>query len=254
MTRILGLGRRRECRLASTGRTHALLLVASVLGLLSQTGCGATSGTHSSVASGQSASTGTTGALRSPSLGETVDLQPVSGDVLIALPSPSAAHAPGGRQGFIRLSAARQVPVGTVVNATFGLVRLTTAAPTPTHSQTGEFHGGIFEILQNRTDRGLTELLIRDNLSRRTCGLTATGTGSGLSQRILGVLRGNAKGRFRTTGEFSAATVRGTEWGVRDRCDGTLTVDTRGEVVVRDFRLKKNIVLHSGQTYLVKAG
>ena len=84
---------------------------------------------------------------------------------------------------------------------------------------------------------------------------SATGTASGkLSQRVLGLLRGNAKGRFRTTGELSAATVRGTDWGVRDQCDGTLTVDTRGEVVVRDFRLKKDIILYSGQTYLVKAG
>jgi hypothetical protein len=258
MTRILGLGGRGECRLGLTRPTHALLLAASVLGLIGQTGCGTTTSTRSSVTSRQSASTGTTGttgALPLPNLGETVDLQPVSGNVLIELPSPSAAPAPGGQQGFIRLSRPRQAPVGTVVDATSGLVRLTTATATPARSQTGDFRGGIFKILQSRTDGGLTELLIRDNPSRRTCGPTGTGTASGqLSQRILGVLRGNAKGRFRTNGEFSAATVRGTVWGVRDRCDGTLTVDTRGEVVVRDFRLKKDIILHSGQTYLVKAG
>jgi hypothetical protein len=254
MTRILGLGGRRECRLALTRPTHALLLAASVLGLIGQTGCGSTTSTQSSVTSRQSASTG---ALPLPNLGETVDLQPVSGNVLVELPSPSAAPAPGGRQRFIRLSRPRQAPVGTVVDATSGVVRLTTATATPARLQTGDFRGGIFKILQNRTDGGLTELLIRDNASRRTCGPTSTGTGTAsgqLSQRILGVLRGNAKGRFRTNGEFSAATVRGTVWGVRDRCDGTLTVDTRGEVVVRDFRLKKDIILHSGQTYLVKAG
>ena len=74
-----------------------------------------------------------------------------------------------------------------------------------------------------------------------------------LSQRILGLLRGSAKGRFRTTGRFSAATVRGTNWGVRDRCDGTLTVVRTGVVVVTDFRLHRSVIVHAGQTYLAKA-
>jgi len=30
-------------------------------------------------------------------------------------------------------------------------------------------------------------------------------------------------GRFRTRGRYSSATVRGTDWTVTDRCDGTLT-------------------------------
>jgi hypothetical protein len=71
---------------------------------------------------------------------------------------------------------------------------------------------------------------------------------------VLGLLRGTAKGRFRTTGRFAAATVRGTDWGVRDRCDGTLTVVRRGVVVVRDFRRHRTVVVRAGQTYLAKAG
>lgn len=78
MTRILGPGKRRDWRLASTRRTHAVLLAASALGLIGQAGCGATGSTQSSVAGRQSTSTGTTGAVQLPRLGETVDLQPVS--------------------------------------------------------------------------------------------------------------------------------------------------------------------------------
>ena len=33
---------------------------------------------------------------------------------------------------------------------------------------------------------------------------------------------GQGKGAFRTTGNYSAATIRGTEWLVQDTCAGTL--------------------------------
>ena len=54
-------------------------------------------------------------------------------------------------------------------------------------------------------------------------------------------------------GRFSAATVLGTNWGVRDRCDGTLTVVREGVVSVRDFVQHKTVVVRTGQTYLAKA-
>jgi hypothetical protein len=125
----------------------------------------------------------------------------------------------------------------------------------PTHLQTGDFHGGIFEIVQDPAERGLTELVIRDNVSRGTaCTHSSTGTVSRqIGQRVLGLLRGSAEGSFRTTGAFAAATVRGTQWGVRDRCDGTLVIDTAGVVDVHDFRLNKTIRLYPGQTYLARA-
>ena len=69
----------------------------------------------------------------------------------------------------------------------------------------------------------------------------------------LGLLRGVANGRFRTTGRFSAATVRGTDWGVQDRCDGTLTVVRTGVVLVHDARLNRDVVVRGGQTYLATA-
>lgn len=160
---------------------------------------------------------------------------------------------PGTPTGFVRLTSRRSVPVGTVVNATTGRVGLTSANPVPYSTQTGQFFRGIFRIDQRRADNGLVNLVIRDNLPRTACGATAAHTAA-LSRLILGLLRGTAKGHFRTTGRFAAATVRGTNWGVRDRCDGTLTVVREGVVVVRDFRLNKNIVVSAGNTYLARAG
>ena len=38
-----------------------------------------------------------------------------------------------------------------------------------------------------------------------------------------------------------------------DRCDGTLTKVSRGRVVVRDFRLKRNVSVRAGKRYLARA-
>jgi hypothetical protein len=182
-----------------------------------------------------------------PTFARTVVLTRISGKVSIGVP--------GAAYGFVRLaSVPTLVPVGTVVNTTAGRVRLTSAdpGPEPAELQTGEFFRGIFQVQQSRSAGGLVDLILRDNLSRRVCASTKA-YAAAVSQRVLGLLRGTAKGRFRTTGRFAAATVRGTDWGVRDRCDGTLTVVHRGVVVVRDFRLHKNVTVRAGQTYLAKA-
>lgn len=221
----------------------------AVVGLgLAAAGCG------SSSAPGPSRLAATTSAAAvkavtqapAPVFAKTVRLAPVSGTVLIRTP---------GAPDFIRLRSLATVPVGTVIDARAGTVQLTSATPSPSKLQTGNFFLGRFVVRQQRSLRGLTDLVIEDKLSRSTCPGQATGaTAAKLSARILGLLRGKAKGHFRTQGRFAAATVRGTEWGVRDRCDGTLTVVTRGVVAVRDFTLNKTVIIKTGQTYLAKAG
>jgi ferric-dicitrate binding protein FerR (iron transport regulator) len=47
--------------------------------------------------------------------------------------------------------------------------------------------------------------------------------------------------------------VRGTRWMVEDRCDGTLTVVTEGEVVVRDLGLDRRTVVRAGERYLARS-
>jgi ferric-dicitrate binding protein FerR (iron transport regulator) len=60
------------------------------------------------------------------------------------------------------------------------------------------------------------------------------------------------KGRFRTRGRHSTATVRGTQYLVKDTCGGTLTSVLKGSVVVRDLVKKRNRVVKAGQKYLAK--
>jgi len=178
-----------------------------------------------------------------PVFARTVALTPVSGVVLIRVPT--------SRFGFVRLyNGPTIVPLGTLVDTTAGTVRLTSANPSG-RTQTGRFFRGIFRIEQPRSAGGLVNLVLRDNLKRSVCAAPARA--AAVKRRILGLLRGTAKGRFRTTGRFAAATVRGTDWGVRDRCDGTLIVVRTGVVVVRDFRLHKSVIVRAGQRYLAKA-
>jgi hypothetical protein len=180
-----------------------------------------------------------------PIFAKTIRLAPVSGTVLIRIP---------GAADFIELRSAETVPVRTVIDTRNGTVRLTSATAPPTKLQTGNFFLGRFQVVQQRSLKGLTDLVIQDKLKPSVCSAQGQqATAAKLSARILGLLRGKAKGHFRTRGHFAAATVRGTEWGVRDRCDGTLTVVTRGVVAVRDFTLHKTVIVKTGHTYLAKA-
>jgi hypothetical protein len=181
-----------------------------------------------------------------PVFAKTVRLAPVSGTVLIRIP---------GAADFIELRSAETLPIGTVIDTRAGTVRLTSATAPPSKLQSGNFFLGRFKVQQQHSLKGLTDLVIQDKLKRSVCSAQGQqATAAKLSARILGLLRGKAKGHFRTRGHFAAATVRGTEWGVRDRCDGTLTVVTRGVVAVRNFTLHKTVIVRTGQTYLAKAG
>jgi hypothetical protein len=180
----------------------------------------------------------------SPSFVKTVVVAPVSGTVLVRTP---------GAPYSTRLTAARVVPVGTVLDTTAGRVRLTSANPRPGSVQSGEFFEGTFQVTQSRAGQGLVSLVLRDTITRQSGCTPDTAHAAALSKRLLGLLRGSAKGHFRTVGRFSAATVLGTNWGVRDRCDGTLTVVREGVVEVRDFVHHKTVVVRTGQTYLAKA-
>jgi hypothetical protein len=66
-------------------------------------------------------------------------------------------------------------------------------------------------------------------------------------------LWGNGRGRFRTRGRYSSATVRGTKWLTEDYCNGTLTRVAKrprtNRVVVRDQVRRRNVTLRAGRAY-----
>ena len=201
-----------------------------------------------------------------PILGKSFNVEAVSGKVLIALPTTGQTSAVGSRTHahaslskglhFIPLTEARQIPVGSTLETTAGVARIETATSSASKPQLGDFGAGIFKLLQQRSQRGLTELNIVNNRSpKKMCATLGKGAAvaAKLSSKVLGRIHGSAHGRFVTKGQYSAATVRGTIWSVSNQCNGTLTKVTRDVVTVRDFRRRKTITLLSGQSYLARA-
>ncbi len=213
-----------------------------------------------------------------PVLGKTVNVTPVSGTVYVELPpgatlaslstaslatfSPFALGAQASEalakgQAFVPLTEARQIPVGSILETTHGVVGITTATTASPNGklQSGNFGAGIFKLLQARTQKGLTDLDMIDNRSaRQVCATVGKGKAlaTKLSSKTLGRVNASGHGHFAVQGQYSAATVRGTVWSVVNRCEGTLTHVTRGVVSVRDFRRRKTITLFTGQSYLAR--
>jgi hypothetical protein len=199
--------------------------------------------------------------LSPPVLYQSVDVGVLKGTVLYKPPATPAraglAHASKTTkgQGFIPLTQPRQIPVGSTLDTTHGAVRVRTATTTPGVVQVGDFFSGQFMLLQRRSQRGLAELNLTGGRARTaaTCASVGKKASAAVSRRSLRLLTANVRGRFRSRGHNSAATVRGTEWQTVDRCDGTLTRVLRGTVVVRDFRRRKNVVVTIGKHYLARA-
>jgi Concanavalin A-like lectin/glucanases superfamily len=194
-----------------------------------------------------------------PAIGEDVNIQAASGRVLVAIPSAAAraagAHASQKGLTFVPLEQARQVPVGSFLDTTRGTVQMVSATGSGRRTQSGKFSAGLFQVLQARSRRakGLTELRLKGASFSRCRARGGRAGAAQLSRRTVRRLRANARGRFRTRGRNSSATVRGTIWTTTDRCDGTLTTVKRGRVVVRDLRRRKNITLTAGKSYLARA-
>ena len=166
-----------------------------------------------------------------PVAGETVNVNLSRGQVRIKLP---------GSDEFFDLVDAQQVPVGSTFDTSKGRVNLVAAG-----SSKAWFYRGVFRLRQNKGRRPLSSLKLTGRLD---CGRGDAATAQ--RRRKNRRLWGDGKGRFRTEGSFSSATVRGTRWLVEDRCNGTLTRVTRGRVAVK-YR-GRTIILTRGEQFLAK--
>ena len=179
-----------------------------------------------------------------PELGETLAAAPQAGNVLVRLPGSTRAVA---------LNDAASIPVGSILDARRGTVALSSALPGD-RTQTGTFHGGLFEVRQAAGARGMTELILRGPKPQCTGAGTARAAAASTRRPPRGLWGRDDHGRFRTRGSNSVATVRGTAWYVEDRCDGTLTRVSKGSVSVRDLRRERTVIVHAGDNYLARSG
>ena len=189
-----------------------------------------------------------------PVAGKSVVADVVSGTVFIQTPRGKSIRRGKGKGSrayaarFRRYRGKANIPVGSLIDTRKGRIAITSASDLKGGTQDGEFYDGIFQIKQARAAQPVTDALLIT--SRSGCG---KGSAHASAKKKLGRLGATAKGRFRTRGRYSAASVRGTSWLVEDRCDGTFTKVSRGRVSVRDNVKRKTILLTAGQSYFARA-
>ena len=203
--------------------------------------------------------TATSPAPSAPTIGQTFNIQPISGLVFVYI------HGQ-----LVPLTDVEQIGPGITIDSRHGTFELTTAggAGGTAHdaaakgkrakTQTGQFGGAVVRIRQTThgANRGLTTVMMVESAfkgapGQAICGgQSADGHGAALSSKTIQLLHAKAHGKFSTSGRYSAATVRGTSWTMTARCDGTLTHVISDSVVVTDLVRHKTIILHAGQSYL----
>jgi hypothetical protein len=192
-----------------------------------------------------------------PVPGKSVVVKVISGVVEIRRP---------GTKNYVVLTNPTNIPMGSLVDTRKGRVALTSAADTAgKKTQTAQFYDGLFQVKQavpkkkpKKAVALITDLVLKGQLSRSGCarlkGASAAAVDKTKKKKgpkaVLGKLWGSGKGKFRTNGTYSSATVRGTIWLTQDECDGTLTRVKRGVVAVRDFKRHKTVNVKAGHSYL----
>jgi hypothetical protein len=174
-----------------------------------------------------------------PVPGETINATLSRGIVKVKVP---------GSDEFFTLRDDQQLPMGTTFDTSKGRVNLIAAKNNSGATQRAWFYQGVFKVNQSKGKKPLTTLAMTGKLQCAGGGKANAAAKKKRKRRLWG----DGKGRFRTKGKHSAATVVGTKWLVEDRCNGTLTRVLRGKVRVRDFKRRKTILVRAGHKYFAK--
>jgi hypothetical protein len=177
-----------------------------------------------------------------PVLGKSVAVGTRAGSVKV--------RSAGGKR--LTLTAGATIPAGSVIDATNGTVAMTSALDEKGNVQTAEFKGGRFQVRQSATGDGMVDIYLKGRIGHCRAGaarLAATASKKRPGRRLWGRDR---NGKFRTHGNDSVASVRGTRWLTEDTCAGTRTRVTEGSVAVRDLRRKRTVLVRAGHSYLAR--
>ena len=179
-----------------------------------------------------------------PSLGKTAVASVVSGVVLVRVP---------GGPGLVPLGSSQNIPIGSVIDAQHGVVRLTTAVSWAGKLQSATLWHGSFVVGQ-RPGAGMTTFTLpRPSGCRAVARNARTSVASAARAKAPPALWAKDNhGRYSTRGQNSVATVRGTYWETINRCDGTLTTVKQGLVTVRDLHRHRSVLVRAGHSYLAK--
>jgi hypothetical protein len=169
-----------------------------------------------------------------PQFHKTVVVKPISGKVRVRLK---------GGKTFTDLGAIDDIPLGATIDVKKGRIELTSLPSRTGAAERIQLYGGWFRVGQ---PAAITEFTLNEPLA--ACKKARAAAAKPKSRKLWG----DGKGKFRTRGQYSAATIRGTRFLVQDSCSGTLTRVAEGSVLVRDNVKRKNIVLRKGKRYTAR--
>ena len=180
-----------------------------------------------------------------PDAGQTFNIAPLDARVLVA---PATSQQPSTVPVLqAQLRGPGEVPVGTSINAAQGTIAIEAITTTPDGPNTvgrAEVSGGVFTISQT----GTAEPTLRMRPGIRPCQRARRATAARVPPEAR--MRIRARGRFRTVGGYGRGAGRGTDWALRERCDGTIFQVFEGVVLVHDYRRKRSFEVRAGRCYL----
>lgn len=184
-------------------------------------------------------------ALPAPVLAVNGNVAPLAGVVRVKLP---------GTRSFVLLSAARQIPFGSIIDARRGRVSVTTITPQGT-LQTMTFYQGEFKLTQRRDGMVVSTLFGGGFATCRSTparGLRATASASH-GKHVVRKLWAEGHGKYSTKGSYATGAVLGTRWLTEDLCEGTLIRVLTDRVAVTNLVNGKHVTVVAGHSYLAKA-
>lgn len=182
-----------------------------------------------------------------PTLGVTGNAVLLGGVVLVKLP---------GSATFVPLTRARQLPFGTIIDATHGKVSITTIGP---HGrlQTVTFYEGMLRLTQGRNGVVLATLVGGDfsvcPTARERSHVARASARRASRKHTVRKLWAEGHGSYSTKGNYAAGAVLGTRWVTVDMCGGTLIRVTSDRVAVTNLVNHRRVTVKAGHSYFAKS-
>ncbi|MEA2473725.1 MAG: hypothetical protein QOE06_1640 [Thermoleophilaceae bacterium] len=181
-----------------------------------------------------------------PEQRKTANVTAKSGTVLVKCPG----------QAESKLEGEQQIKLGCRVDATDGVVTLVTKDING-KLQEADFYDGAFVVRQLQETETVKKKKVKVLITELTLDVAkptaCTKKATLVAAARGGHLWGHGKGRYRTRGRRGSGAVRGTTWLTEERCEGTFFQVKDGIVEVKDFTLKKTVLLKKGKSYLAPA-
>jgi hypothetical protein len=147
------------------------------------------------------------------------------------------------------VDASHPIPAGAHVDARRGKVTIITTVGSQGATQSATFWGGVFKIAED--SQGYTNIVMLGKPRGCAVGKRATASRRKPKRQLWGH---DHHGKYRTHGQNSVATVRGTTWLTKETCRGTLTRVSEGSVSVRDLHGGHKVLVTAGHSHLAPAG